>query len=201
MNVDGFIADYIRRWEGGMSRHPNDAGNWSSGTKGVGALLGSNFGVTGRTLAAYRKVPVASLKMADIERMSFAEACAIAKKLFFTDVGLHNLVWNQLTASILDFGWGAGPATSVKMLQDLLDRPVIDGRVDPNGGTAKAFAAECGAKGVEFMAGAWWAMREEYYEDLVVRRPSDAMYLNGWDNRSDYFTPGHPEGWWARFAA
>ena len=63
MNIDQFVADYIRRWEGGMSRHPNDAGNWSTGQKGVGVLLGSNYGVTGRTLAAYRGVRVETLKM------------------------------------------------------------------------------------------------------------------------------------------
>lgn len=199
MTVDQFVADYIRRWEGGMSRHPNDAGNWSTGQKGVGVLLGSNYGVTGRTLAAYRGVRVETLTMADIERLPFAEACAIAKKLFYSDVRLDRLAWSRVTASLLDFGWGAGPVAAIKRMQDLLDC-ATDGVIGRGGETATAFAKRL-ARGEEFLAGAWWAMREEYYEDLVLRRPSDAMYLKGWDNRSDYFTPGHAEGWWVRFGA
>ena len=200
MNVDGFVLDYIRRWEGGMSRDPNDNGNWflfgaGAQRKGQGALVGSNYGVTGATLAAYRGVRTVS--MADMERLSIAEAAAIAKKLFYSDVGLDRLIWSRVTASVLDFGWGAGPVASIKRLQDLLDCGP-DGRIDAGGQTATAFAARL-KRSEEFLAGAWWAMREDYYEDLVTRRPSDAIYLKGWDNRSDYFTPGHREGWWGRW--
>lgn len=198
MTPQQFVSDYIPRWEGGMSKDPNDAGNWSEGKKGVGTLLGSNHGITGRTLAAYRKVPLSSLKMSDIQNLTLDEAVKIALKLFYADVGLDKLEWNKVTASVMDFGWTAGPQRAIKLLQDVLDCN-MDGAISANGETAKAFSRQMAAKGTEFMAGAWWATREEYYETLVANRPSDGMYLKGWDNRSDYFTPNHKEGWWKRF--
>jgi len=196
MSPDQFVLDYQPRWEGKMSRDPNDAGNWSTGVKGKGTLIGSNHGITGRVLAAYRGVSVVTVK--DMENLTAGEAKDIALKLFYKDVGLKNLVWNPVTASVMDFGYNAGPGRSIRLLQDMLDVN-IDGAIGVGGSTATAFEKFCRVKGFEFAAGAWWALREEYYEDLVVNKPSNGMYLKGWDNRSDYFTPGHTEGWWKRF--
>lgn len=182
-----------------MSRDPNDAGNWSSGTKGQGTLLGSNIGITGRVLAAFRGVDVSKLTMNDMINLKQAEASAIAMKLFYKDVGLDLLPWNPVTASVMDFGFNAGPTRAIRLLQDLLDCKSVDGKIGANGETVKAFTSFCQTKGLEFAAGAWWSKREEYYEDLVAAKPSNGIYLNGWDNRSDYFTPGHTEGWWNRF--
>lgn len=191
-----FIAGEIGRWEGKMSRDPNDAGNWSSGLRGVGTLLGSNYGVTGRVWATYKGVDVSAVTMADIEAITLGDAVNVSVKLFYQGPGLDRLPWSRVTASLLDFGWGTGPVTAVKQMQDLLDL-TQDGQIGP--ATIAAFTKRL-SRSEEFFAGALWAMREEYYEDLVARRPSDGMYLSGWDNRSDYFTPGHPEGWWVRFA-
>jgi len=196
MSPDQFVLDYQPRWEGKMSRDPKDAGNWSTGVKGQGTLVGSNHGITGRVLAAYRGVKTVTMK--DMENLTAGEAKDIALKLFYKDVGLANLVWNPVTAAVMDFGYNAGPARSIRLLQDMLDCN-IDGAIGAGGETAKAFEKFCRVKGLEFAAGAWWALREEYYEDLVVAKPSNGIYLKGWDNRSDYFTPGHSEGWWKRF--
>lgn len=202
MTVDAFAEGYIKRWEGGLSVDPNDNGNWflfgaPAQKRGQGVLVGSKYGVTGATLAQFRGVR--TVTAADIASLTMAEAVAVAKRLFFLDVGLDRLVWNRVTASVLDFGWGAGPVRSIKLLQDLLDQDQ-DGKIGVGGATATAFATIVAARGEVFLAGAWWALREEYYEDLVVRRPTDGIYLKGWDNRSAYFTPGHAESWWTRFA-
>ena len=193
-----FIADFKPRWEGGMSVNPNDAGNWSSGVKGQGVLIGSNHGVTGRVLAAYRGVK--SVTRQDMEKLTAQEAGAIALKMFYYDPGLHHLRWNRVTASVMDFGYNAGPQRSIKLLQDILDVKQ-DGLLSSKGETARAYAERLGRHGEQVMAGAFWAMREEYYEALVERRPSDAMYLKGWDNRSEYYLPGHKERWWDRFGS
>lgn len=198
MNVNDFILGYQTRWEGKMSRDANDAGNWSSGKKGLGTLVGSNIGITATPLAAYRKVPLASITMADMAKLTQAEAGQIALSLYYTAPGFNLLPWNPVTASVMDFGFNAGPGRAIRVLQDLLNCKDVDGKIGAGGETVKLFAAFC-AKSLEFAAGAWWAMREEFYEDLVASKPSNGIYLNGWDNRSDYFTPGHSEGWWNRF--
>jgi len=190
-----FIANFKQRWEGGMSRDPNDAGNWSGAKKGVGTLVGSNHGITGAVLAKSRGKPVT---MKDMEALTPAEAGRIALQMFYKDVGLDKLPWNRVTASVMDFGYNAGPLRSIKLLQDILDVS-MDGQIGL--GTTGAYKARLARVGEQVMAGAFWAMREEYYEDLVAARPSDGIYLKGWDNRSDYYLPGHPEGWWNKFGA
>lgn len=199
--VDQFIATYIPRWEGApghyLSVDPNDAGNWSSGTKHVGELIGSNYGVTYKTLKAYRGREVTA---ADMAALTLQEACAIAKALFYTGPHLDRLVWNRVTASVLDFCWGAGPGSGIKLLQDMLD-VTQDGVIGVGGATARAFSAMIEVRGETFTAGAWWALREHYYEDLCCRRPSDSVYLKGWDNRSAWFVPGQIEGWWDKAGA
>jgi lysozyme family protein len=196
ISFNAFAAGYINRWEGGLSLDSNDAGNWSTGIKGQGILLGSNRGVTGRALAAYRGKPATQL---DIKNLTLVEAVAIARKLFYVGPGLSNLAWNRATPPIVDFGWGAGPVSAIRLLQDMLDVKV-DGSIGPNGETAKAWASFCNLHGEECAAGAWWTMREKYYESLVERRPSDGIYLRGWDNRSRWFLPGDPERWWDKAA-
>jgi lysozyme family protein len=200
MDVTAFATDEVRRWEGGYSTNPNDAGNWydpATGVqaKGVGTLFGSNCGVTAKTLTIFlgRAVTVQ-----DVKNVTIAQAADISKRLFYSTTGLQNLPWNTVSASVLDFAWGAGPTAAIKAAQDLLDVSQ-DGVIGINGETAKAFSAFGARYGLEAFAGAWWAMREEYYEALVIRRPSDAQFIHGWDNRSAYFLPGHPEGWWQRF--
>jgi lysozyme family protein len=193
-----FAEDYIQRWEGGMSKDPNDAGNWSSGQKHVGTLLGSNCGVTGRALAQYRGVPVSSLTMADVQNIKLSEAAAIALKMYFREVNLHYLPWNRVTASVFDFGWGAGPVTSIKLFQRMLGAN-DDGKIGLLGETDTKFKNQLITRGEEALAKSWQAARNQYYTDLVARRPSDAKYINGWKNRSAYFTPNDKEGWWKRF--
>lgn len=191
-----FIAAFKTRWEGGMSKDPNDAGNWSTGTKGSGKLIGSNHGITSRVLAAYRGVRVDTLSMADMEKLTADEAGKIALKLFYQEPGFDKLPWNHVTASIMDLGYNAGPKRAAMMLQNMLDLPQ-DGAIGPN--TIKAYTNFITVKGEAFAAGAWWALRETFYEDLVANRPTNGIYLKGWDNRSDYYTPGHKEGWWSKF--
>ena len=208
ISVDQMIVGGITRWEGSpakgyLSLDPNDNGNWylpgaAAQKKGQGQLVGSNYGVTGATLATWLGRP--NVSPADIKNITLATATAIARKLFYADPGLRCPDWNRVTASILDFGWGAGPGAAIKLLQDLLDVKQDGSIQSATGETATAYHAFVARKGEAFTAGAWWATREEYYEELVVRRPSDGIYLAGWDNRSDWFTPGHTEGWWDRSA-
>lgn len=208
ISVDAMMAGGITRWEGSTKRgylsvDPNDNGNWyqpgaKQQKKGQGQLVGSNFGVTGATLAAY--LGRTNITAADIKALSLTTASMIARKLFYADPGLRCLEWNRVTASIVDFGWGAGPGSSIKLLQDLLDVGQ-DGKItSATGETATAYRKAIATYGEQVLAGAWWMLREEYYEDLVTRRPSDGIYLAGWDNRSTYWLPGHPEGWWAKAA-
>lgn len=205
--VDQFIPSYVGRWEGRpghyYSADPNDNGNWflfgaKAQKKGQGVFVGSNYGVTGATYAQMHGLTAVTADQ--IKAITLADAAQISRTLFYDRPGLRFLDWNHVTASVLDFGWGAGPGGAIGLLQNMLDVGK-DGKIgSATGETATAFRAFVAKHGEEFAAGAWWDKREQYYEDLVVRRPSDAIYLGGWDNRSDWFTPGNSEGWWQKAA-
>lgn len=206
MSPHDFARQFITRWEDGGSTDPakthsldpDDNGNWTGAKKGSGSLVGSNHGVTPAALAAFRRVPVASITKPVMAALTLDEAADIALANYYQAPRFSMLPWNRVTASIFDFGWGAGPIQAIKLLQRMLD-VADDGQLGP--ATATAYAKLLAAQGETFVAGAWWTIRDAFYESIIASRPVNAKYEKGWDNRSRYFTPGDGEGWWGRFAA
>jgi lysozyme family protein len=192
MTVDEFIADYIKRWEGGLSLHKEDAGNYASGKAGVGPLIGSKYGVTPSTLASHRKVPAASITPAQMAALTMDEAVAIGRKAYYDAPRFGLLPWNRITASIVDMGWGAGPTQAIKLLQRMIG-VADDGKLGPN--TARAYATWLEAR----QAKEWEGVRNAFYDLIIDRKPANAKFRNGWRNRSAYFTPD--SDWWGRFVA
>jgi lysozyme family protein len=179
-----FIADYIRRWEGGLSLDKADTGNWVAGV-----LIGSKYGVTASALARYRGAAAADITPAIMAALTFEEAVAIGKALYYDAPGFAKLPWNRITMSIVDFGWGAGPVQAIKLLQRMIGAD-DDGIIGPK--TIAAYRDWLEAD--EAMT--WAAQRNAFYRLLVKQRPANAKYLNGWENRTAYFTPASE--WWGR---
>jgi len=188
-----FARDYITRWEGGLSLDPEDNGNWTGGKKGVGALVGSNRGVTAQALAAHRKVDVSAITKATMAALTLDEAGQIALLAYFYAPKLDKLPWNQWTASIFDMGWGAGPGQSIKLLQRQIG-VADDGKLGPM--TITAAGAYLAKHGLEACAWQWAFIRARFYVSL-----KQWPYMAGWTNRTAYFTPADNDGWWGRFAA
>lgn len=178
------IEGYIRTHEGGMSRDPDDTGNWFKGR-----LVGSKYGVTGATLARFRG---ASVTRADMEGLSIIEAIEIGFKLYFDWPDIDLLPWNPATASLLDMGWGAGPGQAAKLWQRMIGAN-DDGDIGPR--SAEATLDYFANHGVEETARRWARVRNDFYELIIRRRPTNAKYRRGWRNRTASFLPGTP--WWA----
>jgi lysozyme family protein len=193
-----FAKGYIGRWEGVYSGDPDDAGNWTGGKIGVGRLVGSQYGVTAAAIAELRNIPIAKVGTATIASITIDEAARLALQRYYLKPRLDMLPWNAVTASVMDFGWGAGPAQAIKLLQRILD-VADDGEMGPV--TARAYRDLIDAQGEVFVAGAWWTVRDTFYELIIAKTPTNGKFEKGWDNRSRYFTPGDREGWWGRFHA
>lgn len=201
-----FAKQFITRWENGNqtdpkkthSMDPVDNGNWTGGKQGVGALVGSNHGVTAAALAAHRGVKPYDITRAIMASLTLDEAADIALALYYKRPKLDMLPWNRVTASIFDMGWGTGPAQAIKLLQRLIGTD-DDGRMGP--ATAAAYRRFVETQGEDFAAGAWWLTRNNFYDQIILSRPANSRYENGWKNRSRYFTPGDGEGWWKGFVA
>lgn len=194
MTREEFFRDYITTWEGGLSLDPDDAGNWFAARGCAPVLTGSKYGVTAAALAAFRGC--ASVGAGDISALTLDEAVRLGKRLFYETPGIDLLPWDGLVASMVDFGWGAGPVQAIKLLQRLV-AVADDGQVGAF--TARAYAQFVASHGLEGAAGRWQATRDGYYRTIVARRPVNAKYLRGWTRRSAYFAPGTT--WWRRFTA
>lgn len=196
--------DYIFRWEDGKSTdpgkthslRPTDPGNWSSGKINIGVLVGSNHGVTPAALAGSRKVPIGAITREVMRALSIDEAAEIALADYYYRPRLNLLTWSAPAAIVMDAGWGMGPAQAIKLVQRMLD-VADDGQLGPV--TAGKFNALLARTGPEFVAGALWTIRDSFYEQIIAAKPYLGENERGWDNRSIYFTPGDPEGWWRRF--
>lgn len=201
MTPADFASDFIFQWEDGQSRDPSrthsmtpaDNGNWTGGRQNVGELVGSNHGVTPAVLAAYRGVP--SVTKDQMHALTITEASAIALAKFYRGPHLDLLDWNQVTASLFDMAWGAGPVQAIKLMQRII-AVGDDGQCGQR--TADAFHEYLAHHGVEGAANAYGIARNAFYDQIIAARPQNAQFRNGWRNRTAYYLPG--SGWWKRFA-
>jgi len=181
------IEGYIRAHEGGMSVDPVDTGNWFRGV-----LTGSKYGVTGATLAKYRGVR--AVTQAQMRALTLDEAIDIGMKLYFDQPDIDLLPWNQVSGSILDMGWGAGPGQAAKLLQRMIGAN-DDGDIGPR--TAEAYLDYLRNHGLEKTARDWAKVRDGFYDLIIRRRPANAKYRRGWRNRTASFLPG--TAWWEQW--
>ena len=182
MTPEAFIADYISRWEGGLSLDKADTGNWIDGE-----LIGSKYGVTGAALAKHRGVSAGSISAKQMADLTIDEAVAIGKELYYDAPGFGRLPWNRVTASIVDFGWGAGPVQAIKIMQRMIGAG-DDGKIGPE--TIRKYGDWLEASKAE-----QWAERRNAFYDLIIKnRPANAKFRNGWRNRTAYFEPN--SSWW-----
>ena len=186
MTIEDFIGGFIGAHEGGLSLDPADNGNWTGGHRGIGALVGSKFGVTAGALAAHRGVAALSITAADIANLTEAEAVQIGVDLYYKVPGFDKLPWNRVTASIIDKGWGSGPRQAIKLMQRIVGVPA-DGVLGPQ--SDKAYTDWIAANGEEAAARKWADVRIAF--DTSLNQP---RFINGWNNRTRSFLPGTP--WW-----
>ena len=194
MTRAAFFRDYIATWEGGLSLDPDDDGNWFAAKGCAPVLIGSNLGVTGAALAAFRGCDTVSAR--DMKALTLDEAARLGERLYYDAPGFGRLPWDPAIASVVDFGWGAGPREAIVLLQRMLGLGE-DGVIGE--ATAAGYRAAVAARDIVHVAGQWRAARESFYRQLCAHRPGETKYLRGWLRRSAYFAPASP--WWRRFTA
>lgn len=177
-----FFKSTIHVWEDMSgkkvySSHPSDRGNYLDGR-----LVGSQHGVTGAALAAYRGVPNGAITADVMKKLTLEEAADIGMKDYFYGPGLDKLRWGPAVASITDWGWMSGPRTAIRKLQKLAGTP-DDGAIGPN--TIRAVNRWLEARG------AYAATRDvKLIKDAFFRSLGQPQFLDGWLNRSAYYDAG-----------
>lgn len=111
----------------------------------------------------------------DIARLTWAEALEIYYKKYWLAGGCH-LLPARVASMHLDGCINHGVIRASKFLQQIVGVPQ-DGIVGP--GTARAVAEMDELDVCNRLA----ARREEFYHAIVINKPSQARFLNGWMNR------------------
>jgi len=109
-------ADFTFQIEGDavVSLDPGDAGNWSSGVKGQGILIGTKFGIAASTLISW--LAPQAVDAATMEGLTQDTATAIFAARFWQSMSCSNLP-SGVDLMVCDMGFNAGDATSVRILQ------------------------------------------------------------------------------------
>jgi len=87
----------VHRAEGGYQSLYNDKGNWTSGSTGIGTLIGTKYGISAPTLKSWLgKTPTKH----DMQNLSYSEALRIYRKRYWDKYYL-GLVKNQSVANLI----------------------------------------------------------------------------------------------------
>ncbi len=169
------ILEKTLREEGSWSNNANDAG---------GATM---LGITQATLSSYRGRPVSE---DEVHALTRDEAMEIYRKLYF-DGPQINLLPEALQSPVFDWGVNAGPGRAIRGLQQLIDEAEVVPHISMDGGigpaTLNAVQKTLDAMGATVMVNAYQDERQKFYDEIVARKPSQAVFIKGWTNRTNRF--------------
>jgi lysozyme family protein len=164
MITDQTIIDMILRHEGG--RYTDDPVDAGGPTK---------WGVTIPVLSQYlgRRATVD-----DIRNLSMETAGKVYRMLF---VAPFSRLPDPLRVNVIDMGVNAGQHRAVVLLQQTIGA-TVDGKLGPQ--TVNLSAARDWNR-------LYVGVRLAFYEDLIVAKPSQIKWRNGWRNRALSFDASH----------
>ena len=171
LTITALVTNLIER-EGGYVDHPDDRGG------------PTNYGVTQRTLAAYRGEACTA---EDVKALTLAEATGVYRELYwikpkFNTLGLHPV----LVEMVFDAGVHHGTHRATKMLQT-----AAGVKADGHIGAMTLDAIQetpFSVLGARFMA-----TRVKYIGRLITRSPNQAVFAAGWSVRMAEFIEKLPK--------
>lgn len=154
--------------ESGYSNNPFDRGGPTA------------WGVTLKTLSIYRGHPCSPDEVKNLKK---AEAVAIYKKMFWDPMGLDHIVDQNVATCIFDIEVNRGEHTAVIYSQYACNcygaYLEIDGYIGP-----KTLEAINKLSREDFIT-AFYEEVIEGYRDIVKANANQAIFLHGWENRSE----------------
>jgi len=105
--MDWFEAalSFTLRWEGGFQNDPADSGNWTGGKVGVGALVGTKYGIS-----------AASYPNLDIPNLTLAQAGEIYRRDYWNALNLDTLEDYRMALLMFDSAVQHGKARAGEWL-------------------------------------------------------------------------------------
>ena len=157
--------DFVLQWEGGYVNHPNDRGG------------ATNRGITQATYDSWRIRN--GLSRSPVSGISGEEVSDIYASGYWKPVCADDLM-APLDLCVFDAAVQHGPGRAAKWLQRVVGAKQ-DGAIGPK--TLTALALLIDRDGLEAVIGYYMEIRDEFYQDIVARDPSQAVFMRGWMNR------------------
>ncbi len=147
--------------EGGFVNDPSDSGG------------ATNFGITQGTYETFkgRKVSLAEMKA-----MPKSDAIKIYKTSYWNKIGGDQLKSFNVAYALFDQAVNRGPGAAIKLAQKIVG-------VKADGGIGPATIAALNNFDEKKFLERFLAETIAAYQALVINRPKDAKFLNGWLNR------------------
>lgn len=178
MSIDSIINGIIDRESPDYTNDPKDSGG------------PTKFGITQRTLARYRAMPVTAEQ---VEKLTRPEAFNVYRWMYILLPGFEKLIAEQpsIAAEIIDIGVMSGPAVGSLLLQRILNALnneqglYPDVKADGDCGPATiaalhAYLQRRGTEGFAVLMQAIRALKIARFVDIVEHRPKDERFLYGW---------------------
>jgi len=153
---------FVLRWEGGYVNHPDDRGG------------ATNRGVTQVVYDTWRRAQ--GLAAQDVRQLADAEMQAIYEANYWR-AARCDVLPEGLDLAHFDTAVNMGVGRAVRFLQATVGCAVDGGFGD---GTMKAVLG-CSDPGKALVD--YCNRRGRFYADIVAARPSQAVFLKGWNNR------------------
>lgn len=174
---------FTAKWEGGLSDHPADTGGltaYGASLKFVEGIAATQDGRDFLERIGVR-LPVTRQSMRDVTP---DQAGAMFKREFWNSLRLDGYPFG-VALTLYDAAVNCGCAQSVKFAQRGYNacvgpngvRLAVDGKAGPL--TRSALCAHATPAVLSAMLDA----RQDFYNDLAARKPSQAVFLDGWTNR------------------
>lgn len=172
------ILQKTLKWEGGFVDDEFDRGG------------ATKFGITIKTLEAINEDidEDGRITVNDIRELTLEQATSIYERIYFRKPKFH-LLPDVIQPVVFDMGVNHGPSRAVKILQTVINTAglmviEVDGGIGPV--TVRAAEATYAAMGHYFI-NAICDERQNFYDRIVARDPSQKRFIRGWTNRNNDF--------------
>lgn len=172
MNVQDLLDDIISK-EGGFINHPADRGG------------ATKYGITIRTLGRYlgRKASIEDVKGISVD---------LAKEIYLAEYYYApriNTLIEEVQPKVFDMSVNHGARNAVRIMQQVINKSgfgalTVDGFIGNM--TRQALEAAYNAMDCYFI-NALVDERNNFYDAIISNDPSQAVFKNGWKNRSNSF--------------
>ena len=156
---------FLRRWEGGVSNHPNDLGGFT------------NMGITLQTYRLYcRRKGYPEATEERLVNLTVEELTDILKSMYW-DVCKADLIDNQSVANaIVDWAWNSGTGTAIKEVQRIVG-------VKEDGIVGCITIPAINSRSPLPLFGKIKQERIAYIDRICEKRPANEVFYKGWMNR------------------